>query len=801
MLRTGSRSPNELLYLVIFSILIFSFVNPGVKTAVTSSSDSWNGARFPTVGTSDVWGENSGQFSSETGEQQHSDLSFFQASADTFEPDNNITFAKEILVNTTQTHSIYPIGDIDWVFFEINITMRIALETSGDRGYDTAIKLFDSEGTLLGFNDDGGEYLYSKMEMFLRPSRYYVAIEGFANSSEIPSYNITFSAWRRWGLPNSPGSDPFEPDNTPTQAVVIFSGDTVTRAINPRDDTDWFMFTVESASYVDIVTYGPQLADTYINLYNENLSLEVANDNFHNLFAEVHTVLEPGVYYFSVTSYAGRYVIDEYKVSLRITPKGPDQYEYDNDIENATLLLNGEWQVHTIHDNEDVDYFKLTLENDSFVRIEFDYYEGWLWYEVLQEENGSLYERYVDPNRASFLEAGTYYIQVRASDTFSYGYYYLRVYWSFPQVIQFDENNTQYYVNSTIDYYGEPFVAFLANFSNIQEIMFYLEFYDNDYSSLEISVETETTMLLYGVDRSYPQVMVPVLQDEIYRIIFYSWDRIPISFGVNITAYTYQLDLYEPDNDVGSATRIDSSTGQQEHSLFPAGDTDWFVFKVDRETAQVEFTIDLLTSNSDQLVTAKIYYNYDRVNPVWEESLTSRRTFGLNLTMGEYYLVIKAEKDTIIPQYFLEWDISGNYIKFQRPSTGGEVFEIGEIMTIEWESEGIERVTIRLYESETMVEEKLIVNYYENTGEFLWKIVDVPPGSYFLVIHDSYVPTYDAWSPIFTIREGEGSVQNNGGGGFFRISFQLNSAILALAVLAFIISPRIRKKHGPSRLK
>lgn len=64
------------------------------------------------------------------------------ASADGFEPDNNFIQAKPIWNGSAQTHSIYPVGDEDWVKFTLPRECNVVIETSGTAG-DTRMWLYD----------------------------------------------------------------------------------------------------------------------------------------------------------------------------------------------------------------------------------------------------------------------------------------------------------------------------------------------------------------------------------------------------------------------------------------------------------------------------------------------------------------------------------------------------------------------------------------------------------------------------------------------------------------------------------
>ncbi|MHA1280181.1 MAG: DNRLRE domain-containing protein [Candidatus Helarchaeota archaeon] len=109
---------------------------------------------------------------------------------DIYEPDNDYSSAKTIIPGETQTHSIQPVGDVDWVKFTLDSTSDVVIETSGNSG-DTRLYLYDSNLNQIAFDDDSGAGYFSKIIVNdLSPGTYYVKIDEYGNNNEISSYNI-----------------------------------------------------------------------------------------------------------------------------------------------------------------------------------------------------------------------------------------------------------------------------------------------------------------------------------------------------------------------------------------------------------------------------------------------------------------------------------------------------------------------------------------------------------------------------------------------------------------------------------
>ena len=114
---------------------------------------------------------------------------------DFFEPDDDAPQAKSIITNgNQQKHTIKPIGDIDWVKFNIIANSSVTIETSGSGNYDTLIALFDSEFNPIASSDNDGSGNYSKIQMSLSSGLYYVKIEESGNNAVIPEYFISVLA-------------------------------------------------------------------------------------------------------------------------------------------------------------------------------------------------------------------------------------------------------------------------------------------------------------------------------------------------------------------------------------------------------------------------------------------------------------------------------------------------------------------------------------------------------------------------------------------------------------------------------
>jgi Bacterial pre-peptidase C-terminal domain len=94
---------------------------------------------------------------------------------DNYEPDGVAETAKTILIGQTQTHSICPATDADWVRFYGRAGKVYTIRTSNlGIGLDTFMFLFDSNATtILAQNDDGGDGVASRIDFYPQLDDWY----------------------------------------------------------------------------------------------------------------------------------------------------------------------------------------------------------------------------------------------------------------------------------------------------------------------------------------------------------------------------------------------------------------------------------------------------------------------------------------------------------------------------------------------------------------------------------------------------------------------------------------------------
>ena len=127
---------------------------------------------------------------------------------DAYEPDGVPETARNILIGTTQHHSICPTGDADWVRFYARAGKVYTLRTSNlGVGLDTYIILFGSDmHTILAENDDGGDGVASRIDFYPQKDDWYFLQVKNAGDIGEPDLVYDLSLAVVPGVPQPPGT-------------------------------------------------------------------------------------------------------------------------------------------------------------------------------------------------------------------------------------------------------------------------------------------------------------------------------------------------------------------------------------------------------------------------------------------------------------------------------------------------------------------------------------------------------------------------------------------------------------------
>ena len=113
--------------------------------------------------------------------------------ADAYEPDDTAGTAKSISAGETQTRNIHVVGNYDWIRFDLTENAESVVFETLDAGIfgDTVLTLYDSSLNFVAEDDDGGEGLFSRLEMSELPTgTYYIRIRDWGNDDTIGAYAL-----------------------------------------------------------------------------------------------------------------------------------------------------------------------------------------------------------------------------------------------------------------------------------------------------------------------------------------------------------------------------------------------------------------------------------------------------------------------------------------------------------------------------------------------------------------------------------------------------------------------------------
>jgi len=118
-------------------------------------------------------------------------LTYNAFAADQYESDNDSSSATVMPLGVTQTHSIYPVTDEDWVRFTLLQPITVAIRTLGVLG-DTQMWLYDAMLNQLAYDNNSGTGLFSNIVMELPAGSYFVRINE-SNNQAVASYRLRIS--------------------------------------------------------------------------------------------------------------------------------------------------------------------------------------------------------------------------------------------------------------------------------------------------------------------------------------------------------------------------------------------------------------------------------------------------------------------------------------------------------------------------------------------------------------------------------------------------------------------------------
>ncbi|WP_298820486.1 M4 family metallopeptidase, partial [uncultured Chloroflexus sp.] len=287
-------------------------------------------------------------------------LNILSAASDAYEPDNTLATARLITVNgAAQSHNFHVAGDQDWVFFAATAGYSYRIETLNLASCsDTVIYLYNSSGTLLAANDDGGGGWASRIDWIAPGSgNFYVKVVHYSSLAygSCTAYDLRVTG-------SNISGDVYEPDNTlATARSITVNGAAQSHNFHVAGDQDWVYFDVTTGSYTIRSFNLGSCSDTVFELYNSGGVLVAWDDDSgpglaslinYNFTSSMRLYLR--VRHFS-SSASGN--CTQYDLEVTRSTLNPDSYEPDDTMAEArTFVVNGAGQNHNFHATSDVDW-------------------------------------------------------------------------------------------------------------------------------------------------------------------------------------------------------------------------------------------------------------------------------------------------------------------------------------------------------------------------------------------------------------------------------------------------------------
>jgi hypothetical protein len=256
---------------------------------------------------------------------------------DAYEPNNTFADAIPLVSGETINLSIHESADLDYWTFTLPVPASVHVETDGQSG-DGQLYVYDSSQSQIYYNDDGGNGLFSMLDMELQPGVYYVLSQSYYNGNPIGAYTLNFSA--EYQAPTIDAPDAFELDDSLETASVITAAETQERNFHREEDVDYISFTLDALSDFTISTDGVY-GGTNLTLYDsEGTELEAVASGATAEFVSIEQIgMAPGTYTVKVESQNPTILIS-YELMLEVVayPAAPENFRCSG-VEGAINLV------------------------------------------------------------------------------------------------------------------------------------------------------------------------------------------------------------------------------------------------------------------------------------------------------------------------------------------------------------------------------------------------------------------------------------------------------------------------------
>lgn len=291
------------------------------------------------------------------------------------ESNDTVAQATSISLNTAYSGSLSASKDVDYFSFTLNETsaVNVTLGTDGNASkstvYNYAVYSAKDGGRLSTVSVPGNVQLAETGNLYLSSGTYLVQVakgSTYTNNEYILTVNVSQN-----------GTMESEANDTPESANAVPVNVDVHASIGREGDIDCFTFTLDGDAVIQPrFTFKPtdSSSKTYVltltdNSRHELLKVNIGGKESTKVIAPV--VLTAGTYTMKIEN--PRFIRQDYTLYLVSMAVDAAEKEPNDSAALSTALPVGEARTGVLTSEEDVDYYKVTFDQQTTVTLKFNF--------------------------------------------------------------------------------------------------------------------------------------------------------------------------------------------------------------------------------------------------------------------------------------------------------------------------------------------------------------------------------------------------------------------------------------------
>ena len=328
---------------------------------------------------------------------------------------NNTTTTGRLNVGGSITGNLETRGDRDWFRVELQAGTEYQFNLNGNTLSDTYLRLLDSNGNLVTYNDDANGSRNSQIVFTANTSGTFYLSAG------------SFYDWYRgtYTLSSTVLSDDYA-NNTTTTGRLNVDG-SITGNLETRGDRDWFRVELQAGTEYQFNLNGNTLSDTYLRLLDSNGNLVTENDDANGSYNSqiVFRANTSGTFYLSAGSFSDWYR-GTYTLSSTVLSVAPQDDYANNTTTRGRVNVDGSI-TGNLETEGDRDWFAIDLQQGSVYHFNLNGNTLSDTYLRLLDSNGNVIAYNDDANSSRDSQiifrsntSGTYYLSAGSyNDSFT----------------------------------------------------------------------------------------------------------------------------------------------------------------------------------------------------------------------------------------------------------------------------------------------------------------------------------------------------------------------------------------------